>query len=611
LGKAVTKLRRLLVALLALGAVALSPLASAANASANRDAKTVATDVLAFAGVVAAVLVGAVAGLVLLAAIVFRIPGFRRFARWVSKRRWGVRGLYSLRWTAPISALLRVIVRGFDFIAGCHFRIDDFGPSQNGAAAETDAATVTAVARGALGAGGAPITTGGPQFVTATYQSGGALSAVAASLKDIPQLKLLAPLLTAGRALLPRDAYVVQGTLLPAGKRGRGVNLMLEGRSGDVLATETLWSVDYDPPVGGADDGGADPLHRLGVAVAAWTAYRVFEQRETPERAAELGAANWRSYAYFRTALECHLAKSNKKAAVLYARAVDEDPMMAPAQVNLARLEEEAAREGPGTLKLRKLAQERLERVWATKFVPPVGFWGRQRKLGGKTIWDREEKHKAQILRRDTLWYQAAYSLAVVHLSPPAEPHRAYEIAHKLAAETRKSTSELRARRLPHAQRQTLSDFFVQLRAPSLAVLADAALAYGEVASGPGPPADPPEFDDALDSAVAAPLDKAAARALAAAAVAKLTAESPPLSSRAQYNLACYYAAAQQWDDALERLSYGLEQVPPEWARRDPSLERLRRKRVKQFNVALAPYEPEIPTRSRAARALRMRAGAA
>src|SRR5205085_2769074 len=89
-------------------------------------------------------------------------------------------------------------------------------------------------------------------------------------------------------------------------------------------------------------------------------------------------------------------------------KAVDEDGTNYPALVNVACLERRSQDRA-------KLAAQRLALVKEEKWKVELT---RSQKIRFKTtLWkETDETHRRRRLLRDTLWYQAAYSLAVIHL---------------------------------------------------------------------------------------------------------------------------------------------------------------------------------------------------
>jgi tetratricopeptide (TPR) repeat protein len=168
----------------------------------------------------------------------------------------------------------------------------------------------------------------------------------------LPQVNLIASLLSLFEALLPRRGYQVTGTIRPVdGERGAGITLLLANRHGKALAQQTVWEATYfpltksapsPPPNGAAGDGGgsADDLAaryaRLLSPASVWLAYRDelgFRSDKPP-----LQTSDWRSYAMFAAGEIAQREGRPGDARVVYERALDLDQGNLGAMLNLGSL---------------------------------------------------------------------------------------------------------------------------------------------------------------------------------------------------------------------------------------------------------------------------------
>jgi hypothetical protein len=409
-------------------------------------------------GLVALAVLGFVVAALLVLVILLRVfPPLADLVRWLSKQEWGTPDFYSSDWWLWWKALQRWFVRAFVWLAGLQVGVQNFTASQD---QQPLAAALNANVRAVLGSGGVTPATGAAtgasgtaQPVTTPLGSVGLLENIADALQDVPQGKYIGALLRLIGKLVPRDVFTVSGDVLPAGARGPGLVLSLRDPTGDVKATETLWASDYDPQpsVGGTaptPTSTADAQQRLGVAAGCWVMYATLEQRGNLKVCRDLGTTQWRSYALFRAGLEAQRTGKLDAALSLYVRAVDEDGTNYPALVNLALLE----RTSPERL---NAAAARLELV-------------------KERVAENDESRR---VLRDTLWYQASYSLAVVQLQLD-RPKPAYKNALKLGYELEQTLVALHQKGKLRPRERALQALLHQMEGPAMLVLADAAYRF-------------------------------------------------------------------------------------------------------------------------------------
>lgn len=561
-----------------------------------------ALSVLGGVGLLALALLGFITAALLAAVLLLRIPPLTAAARWLSKRGISAVDLYTPRLSRRLwKPVARIFVRSFVWLVGLRVRVDDFkAPDGKDATAHQ----LNAVVRSVLGSGGVTPATGTSWLVTTPLGSAGLLADMADALRDVPQGKWIGAALRLINKLVPRDAFTIAGDLLPAGSRGPGLALSLSDRNGDTRATETLWAADYDlkrdnqTPATPTPTNAPDVVARLGVAAGAWTIYAALQQRQDTVRFRMLGSTRWRSYAWFRAGLEAHRCEQLALARVLYAKAVDEDGSNDPALANLARLELQAGDH--------EIAAARLQTVMnGTRDVEATRF----RRFLNRT--DDERLNQAQTnerrrLLRDTLWYQAAYNLAVAQLDGN-KAESAVWTNLELCSELESALADLRQHHTPRVQAEPIEALLRRLRGPSMVLLA-------ESVRKSLPALDPNQRERlhaklrTLERWVLAPRDRppqATIGALTDALVVRFR-EDPTATSLTRYNISSYDTAVRRYRDAITQLHLAVSGSPDIIARAetDPSLADLRAHRREDFLTAIGkplprPYWKRLTQRGR------------
>lgn len=552
-----------------------------------------ALSVLGGIGLLALALLGFITAALLAAVILLRIPPVTAAARWLSKLKISAVDLYTPRLSRWLwKPVAHVFIRLFVWLLGLRVRVEDFKASDG---KDATAHQLNAVVRSVLGSGGVTLATGTSWLVTTPLGSAGLLADMADALRDVPQGKWIAAALRLINKLIPRDAFTVAGDLLPAGSRGPGLALSLSDRNGDTRATETLWSADYDlspdnqTPDTPTPTNAPDLLARLGVAGGAWTIYAALQQRQNTVRFSTLGSTRWRSYAWFRAGLEAHRCEQLALARVLYAKAVDEDGANDPALANLARLELQAGELAIAAARLQRVMDDTRD-VEATRF----------RRFLNKTHDERlnqTQTNERRRLLRDTLWYQAAYNMAVAQLEGN-DAGSAVWTNLDLCCELESALADLRQHHTPRVQAEPIEALLRRLRGPSMVLLAES------VRKGlPALDANERQRLHAklrdLGRRVLAPGDRppqATIGALMDTLVMRFR-DDPTATSLTRYNVSSYDTAVRSYDDAITQLRLAVSGSPDIIARAktDPSLEDLRTQRHKDFLDAIGePLPPPL-----------------
>lgn len=193
--------------------------------------------------------------------------------------------------------------------------------------------------------------------------------------------------------LLPGRTRVVSGRMQPAGAMGQGITITIRSSSNRVSGTITLWERDFvaaqDLPADIAVDAtdakraSAEARECLGLAAAAWVAYRALQSSSVNERTGLL-TQDWQSYAQFRVGARMQFLGLRTAARRLYLDAVSRDPRNRGALFNLAILDIYDQNERSAIERLRAVVDE-LER----------------NPCGDVEPW-----------LLDRLWYRAVYNIA-------------------------------------------------------------------------------------------------------------------------------------------------------------------------------------------------------
>jgi hypothetical protein len=591
--------------------------------------------------IIGGLVLGAIA-LLLVAAVVFRLPGLGALAQWIARQGWGEQDFAQWSLMRPARWIARELVAAFNWLVGYDLVVEDFAPHDGTGGSSTaktndvgqsdlieQAGTLTAAVRATLGASGLPPSPGGVDYVKASGGEGSVLNAVSDAMKEVQELKWLAPLLRLGRLLLPRQTFSIHGHLLPPGERGRGLAVAVAERGG-VVSTATLWERTYDPVLGRQTvaapkdpEALAEALYRLGVGAAAWSVYQVLDARGDTRKQALLGANNWHSYAYFRAGLECQEGRRSDKAQALYVRALERDAANRAAVFNLAVLNARDT-EGSSGRPVQEKFEQTTERLnWVRTLVKRQEEERLKRRSGAKAA-----ENDGLLLLRDPLWYQAGYQLIAAHLEKGAtgqELERAWREALELTIDLERALRELSKTAWPKRKAIDLKEVLTRVEGPMLVLLASVALARGKGGPDGKLRRNEPSREELLGR-----LHEELGRTKEVEAVRRSEPGGIPpiaayvvdtyfnpegenrtrLSYRARYNLACYYTrraslAKKRKDravrdecaeNALYELRFGIEAGNlADWATNDRSLEWLRKKRRSEFHRVVAPYLTQPP----------------
>lgn len=176
--------------------------------------------------------------------------------------------------------------------------------------------------------------------------------------------------------LWPARSIVVTGSLHADSGHGPGATLLVESDN-RLVATETFWLQDLEPAGAAA---GAGDHYRLSHWMACWLLFHVPRKgfRQKPPRI--VGTTDWKSYSWFRKGLSAEAARDSEGAMRCFRAAMDQDPSITGAKVNLGRW---LAR-----------SQDRADQLVAKQLF---------------------ERAKRQTRDGDAVHYAASYSLAVAH----------------------------------------------------------------------------------------------------------------------------------------------------------------------------------------------------
>jgi len=151
--------------------------------------------------------------------------------------------------------------------------------------------------------------------------------------------------------LAPPRSVTINGYLHKPVSRGVGLTVQLTVGS-KILSSYTFWQTDFDDASEPASDETFDCFYQLAEYAAVWL---LFETANKFGKGLELlGTRNWHSYAYFRAGVYAGNQQRKTATKKLYIRALQLDPKLRGARVNLASgfMQEEP-----------QLALEQLERV--------------------------------------------------------------------------------------------------------------------------------------------------------------------------------------------------------------------------------------------------------
>jgi hypothetical protein len=329
----------------------------------------------------------------------------------------------------------------------------------------------------------------------------------------------------------------LSGTIQSPGSLGLGVTLELRDRKGAVKDQMTIWEQSFGgrvSPGNPADE--TERLQALVLPAATWVLYAMRAEEEP----VPLGTENWRSYAFFAQGTARRNSGYKTGESDAYWKALRLDPLNRGALFALASYDlEDARRDDPPNADAIKYARARLHLVW--------------------TLIEEDDKRTRADKRRDPLWYRTSYALAAEALydldamdgrsakAREAKKEEAHRYADAIVVAVEGVLPSLRPDRAPQMVE------LLETMKRSVAIL----LAGVD---------DLEELPDWLD-----PWDR--------------------LDYRSRYNVACYLARTSAgFTDSLEELGYALRAGPPllrEWARFDPSLEKLRKGRPDEFTDLL------------------------
>lgn len=219
-------------------------------------------------------------------------------------------------------------------------------------------------------------------------------------------------------ALWPRQRFVLSGELLPAGPLGPGINLALYAK-GLPDSVVTLWAgeygIDVEHDAGTAKDGKEETgsatsektpsegemyaYERLATVAGAWVDYRLMQA--LGERGL---STRWRSWVLLRAGLDQHRLGKHEQARELYEQALSHDGKNAGALANLGILERRAQK-----FERAELLLSEAVRILGDK---PLYKWRR-----------RNAKDACACVYSGDL-FAAQYQLAAMHLARAESPEK-------------------------------------------------------------------------------------------------------------------------------------------------------------------------------------------
>jgi hypothetical protein len=479
-----------------------------------------------------------------------------------------------------------------------------------------------AIARVAtLGPAGSPV-------VATPFSARSLLHEVADAVTPVPEARLLAPVFRLLARLTRRDELRLRGAVVLSHNRGPGLSLSLARANGDPVDNLVIWADEYEPhyaPTASAQVDLTDRMVQLSTAAAVWTHFAVLRFRlplRNEEFRAQLGTADWQSYAYLRTgARERWIPKPEARAQALFALAVDADPNNLPAQFNLA-LMEALKRENDRAANRLQLVHERLGETGigrrtadnllsdrTTLDIDPLRFqvsslWA---SAAFSRYWDetRDDRNCKQHVKPSSneklldVWARLTEDLTVLEAAlailEPGERvlngslrHSPLEVRHLRRMDRLRQRRDRRWQKgsLSHSDSEQLAlrDFLGRLEPAMLLRWALMGLEIGR------------EFGDydALSQSTAHGPARLTRVALARGlhdwtrdGASRLSAETVvehfrkmrgSLRGGARYELACYFAQVENIERSLEELeqSFALGENRVAWAENDPQLETVR-----------------------------------
>lgn len=397
-----------------------------------------------------------------------------------------------------------------------------------------------------------------PELLTGPIDKTGSLSNIA---NLDPRVNLISQLID---IVVPPHVVTLAGSLQKSKVRGAGVSLTLtDGRTGRMLANESIWLEDYDPKTAlVADD--SKPYFDLAEPAAIWTLYSLQAERKKKklgkkEKFALLEAENWQSYAYYRMGVRYD--EDNKRAARdMYYRALASSPDNIGACLNLAILDvldPKDEESNPRALDLLKHVKKRAQ-----------------------------ESTDEKISMRPP-WYVATYQLAAAYDSQD-QVRLAYTEARELVEKINNTIKNLEKkertswvpldRRPKEAQKRDLLQFLNRLKPLAVIMLAALLVRKGDEAAA----------KQQLDAVTA----------------------SERLRHRVRYNLACYHsrfgeqkekqklnvAREKAYKSALDGLRYAFqrERKLVEHARTDKSLRGVSKAKKGDFDKLIKQYAKPV-----------------
>ncbi|WP_414755239.1 TPR end-of-group domain-containing protein [Anabaena sp. CCY 9910] len=389
----------------------------------------------------------------------------------------------------------------------------------------------------------------------------------------------------------PQRVLTLSGHLLAAGESGVGLTLVLKSQTGKIVAYSTIWQKSYDLVLAKKVEptkNNATPYYILAEPAAIWTLFQLDNFYPCLKIRDWLAVKDWESYAYFRFGvywLSSEDNEKNKKARQMFINALqpERDSSNQFALLNLAilNLKEEVKTEKPNY----EGVIEMLNRAIKSSKVP---------------------KCNSDSYIKDIVWYKANYQLAAIYLyiDDKKDDEKLEWISKNLEKEINKALN-LQVESQCCVQKSQQSDSkesmdmdrwqklltinknedkvqqVLKLIYPLIFIMNEEILYRKSL-----------HINQDLENGLA----EASVKAEAKKRINLIEDEKIKLklSYRARYNLACFYTSLGDYEKALGHLKYALEfsigNSLKDWAKKDPSLEKLRKEKKDEFDKTIRIY---------------------
>jgi tetratricopeptide (TPR) repeat protein len=349
--------------------------------------------------------------------------------------------------------------------------------------------------------------------------------AVPAALTDVsPELKILGSILSTIQALLPAgNRRTITGTVLERGDHGTGLSLAV-ARGSRVREETVLWEETYFPKIPTSETAPTS-YYKLVAPAAVWALYNLNGSSSGVTK-------DWFSYALFAVGAAAQEDGDMASASRLYQRALGRDESNVAALYNQAVLD---LQEGDT-----HIAERRLNVIRST--------------FGNTLVVD------------NPISYRTEYKLATLALANRKDLSHVVATVRHLTLMTAKQLQSRKVRK-----NTGLKGFLEEFELSAIVLLAGVLLAKGERDRGIRI-TDRPALIRALE------MDEA--EGPGSDDLVTYVENRSALPYRAHYNLACYWAEAEEWEKVFAELHIALEARDAtlnRWVLKDPSFRNLKR----------------------------------